>query len=95
MESVIAVVRLVVALFIVLLFGRIIFSWITHYAREWKPRGFALLLHEACYWTTDPVVKPLRRMIPPLNLGGIRFDLSITILIVALSFALGALGAVR
>lgn len=82
-------------LYIILLFGRLGFQAVTHYARGWKPHGLALLLHEACYVPTDPPVRALRRLIPPIDLGGIRFDVAVPLLILGLSLASGLLLSIR
>ncbi len=36
---------------------------------------------EAIFTVTDPPVKLLRRLIPPISLGGVRLDLSIMVLL--------------
>lgn len=41
---------------------------------------------------TDPLLRPLRRMIPPLRLGGVMLDLSPIILIVAVEVLIGIFG---
>ena len=40
-----------------------------------------VIVLEAIFTVTDPPVKLLRRIIPPLNLGGVRLDLSIMVLL--------------
>jgi YggT family protein len=71
------------ALFIfwLLLIGRIIVEFIRSFARDWHPSGLMVVLLEAIFTVTDPPVKLLRRIIPPLNLGGVRLDLSIMVLL--------------
>ena len=46
------------------------------------------LLLEAIYTATDPPVKALRRVIPPLKLGGVALDLSILVLFLILAIAM-------
>ena len=48
--------------------------------REWRPRGVALLVAEPVYTLTDPPLRALRKVIPPLRLGGVRLDLSFMVL---------------
>ena len=62
--------------FIVLLFVRLIVDWIQMFARSWVPKGPALVILEGVYTITDPPVKALRKVIPPLRLGGVALDLS-------------------
>ncbi len=70
------IIELVLGTFIVLLFIRLIVDWIQIFARSWTPRGPVLVVLEAVFTATDPPVKALRRVIPPLRLGGVAIDLS-------------------
>ena len=74
---------LVVALyaFIGLLWIRFIVDWVQVFARSWQPRGLLLVLLELVYTVTDPPIKALRRVIPPLRLGSIALDLSFLIVL--------------
>ncbi|MBD8869226.1 YggT family protein [Nocardioides donggukensis] len=69
--------------FIALLWVRFVFDWVQVFARSWSPRGPLLVLLEIVYSITDPPVKALRRVIPPLRLGSIALDLSFLIVLVA------------
>jgi YggT family protein len=67
--------------FIVLLFVRLIVDWIQMFARSWTPRGPVLVVLEGVYSVTDPPVKALRKVLPPLRLGGVAIDLSFVALL--------------
>jgi len=71
-----SIIELVLGTFIVLLFVRLIVDWIQMFARSWTPRGPVLVILEGVYTVTDPPVKALRKVIPPLRLGGVAIDLS-------------------
>jgi YggT family protein len=75
------IIELVLSAFIVLLFVRLIVDWIQIFARAWTPRGPVLVVLEGVYSATDPPVKALRRIIPPLRLGGVAIDLSFVALL--------------
>jgi YggT family protein len=70
------IIELVLSVFIVLLFVRLVVDWIQMFARSWSPKGPVLVVLEGVYTTTDPPVKALRRVLPPLRLGGVALDLS-------------------
>jgi YggT family protein len=70
------IIELVLSIFIVLLFVRLIVDWIQMFARSWVPHGPVLVVLEGVYSTTDPPVKALRKVLPPLRLGGVAIDLS-------------------
>jgi YggT family protein len=62
--------------FIVLLFVRLVVDWIQIFARSWTPHGPVLVALEGVYSITDPPIVALRKIIPPLRLGGVAIDLS-------------------
>jgi len=69
-------------IYLVLLFIRLVVDWVQVFARSWEPRGILLVVLEAVYTATDPPLKALRRVVPPLRLGGFALDLSFLLLIV-------------
>lgn len=73
--------------FVVFVWGRIIIEFTRMFARNWRPVGGAAVTCEVVYVVTDPPVKLLRRLIPTVRLGGVGFDLSIIVLLIALSVA--------
>jgi len=79
---VIAVLLFVLDLFFAALICRLVLDWIQVLAREWHPRGPVLVFAEAVYTVTDPPLKFLRRLIPPLSLGSIRLDMAFLVLMV-------------
>ena len=68
--------------FIALLWVRFIVDWVQVFARSWTPHGVILVLLEVVYSITDPPIKALRRLIPPLRLGNFALDLSFLIVLV-------------
>jgi len=59
-----------------MLLARIALSWVFTFARDWQPRGFSALMVESVYVVTDPLIKPLRRVLPPLTIGMVRLDVA-------------------
>ena len=87
LDIVISALVFVLNLFFAVLICRLVLDWIQVLAREWRPRGPVLIFAEFIYSVTDPPLKFLRRLIPPLSLGGIRLDLAFLVLILAVSLA--------
>ena len=87
LDIVISALVFVLNLFFAVLICRLVLDWIQVLAREWRPRGPVLIFAEFIYSVTDPPLKFLRRLIPPLSLGGIRLDLAFLVLILAVSIA--------
>lgn len=72
---------LVVWIFLLLLLVRMVLDWIQVFARDWRPRGVVLVVAEAVYTVTDPPLKALRRVVPPLPLGPVRLDMAFLVLV--------------
>ncbi|AKU17207.1 YggT family protein [Luteipulveratus mongoliensis] len=88
MTAVRAVLSLLLYLFFIVLIARLVLDWIQVLAREWRPRGPVLVIAEVVYSITDPPLKALRRVIPPLRLGQIRIDLAFLVLVLTVSLLL-------
>jgi YggT family protein len=95
MDVVLQVIIIALAVFQFLLIGRIVLELVQMFARDYRPGGFALLLFEAVYTVTDPPVNALRRVIPPLRLGGVALDLSVLILFIAVYVAISLVSGLR
>lgn len=76
MQFIIGLPRLIVFLFFIALIGRLVLDWVQLFARDWKPRGPILVVSVAVYEVTDPPIRALRRILPPLRLGSIQLDLA-------------------
>lgn len=81
MSLVFEVIAVLLLVFWLLLLARLVFDLVQAFAREWRPRGPLLLLLEVIYTITDPPLKLLRRIIPPLRLGQVQLDLAFLILL--------------
>jgi YggT family protein len=75
-----------VALLVVFIamWARFVLDWIQVLNPGWRPRGVLVVLAEVSYTITDPPIKAVRRVIPPLQLGSIRLDLAWTIVLIVL-----------
>jgi len=77
-------------IYLLFLVGRMIFSWIQMFARQWVPTGILLVVAESIYTVTDPPLKFLRRYIPPLRLGTVAMDLSFMVVFIVVLIAMRA-----
>jgi len=73
----------ILVVFIGLLWVRFVVDWVQVFARSWTPRGPLLVGLEGVYSTTDPPIKALRRVVPPLRLGSVALDLSFLLVMVS------------
>jgi YggT family protein len=76
------IIHAILWVFIALLWVRFVFDWVQVFARSWSPSGPLLVLLEGVYSITDPPIKALRRVIPPLRLGSVAIDISFLMVLV-------------
>lgn len=72
-------------LYTLVLVVRIIIEMIQSFSRQFAPPRWFMVAAEPLFIITDPPVKALRRVIPPLRMGGVALDLSILVLFLILS----------
>jgi YggT family protein len=84
METFFSAVLYVLYLYMVIILARLVVECTRQFARSWRPVGVAAISLEFVYAATDPPIKLLRRLVPPLRLGGMNLDLSILILLLAI-----------
>ncbi len=80
----------VLSIYLVILLGRLIFSWIQTFSRSWSPSGPLLIVAEVVFTATDPPLRFLRRFIPAVRLGTVALDLSFMVLFFVVIFAMQA-----
>jgi YggT family protein len=82
MQIVGSIIHVLLLIFIALLWIRFIVEWVQVFARSWSPHGILLVILEVVYSATDPPIKALRRVIPPIRIGNFALDLSFLIVLV-------------
>ena len=80
--------------FLILLIFRLVMEYVFMFARSWRPSGALAVALELVYSVTDPPLKALRRVIPPLRLGRVSIDLSFLVLFIVVQILIGVLGSV-
>jgi YggT family protein len=88
---VVGLLQLVLLVFVLILLARLVLDWVQYFARDWRPTGFALVVAEIVYSVTDPPLRLLRRLIPPITIGSVRLDLAFMVLMLGCWFLLSLL----
>jgi YggT family protein len=88
-----AAAGLVLLVFYLMVVARLIAETTRSFARAWRPAGLTAVGLEVIYSITDPPMKLLRRLIPPLRIGGVSIDLSVIVLFVLILILQQIVGA--
>ena len=93
MNEVIYLLTLLIRFYVLILLLRIIIEMIQSFSRNWRPQRWFTIIAEPMFVITDPPVKALRRLIPPLRMGNVGLDVSVLVLFFILQLLQLILGA--
>ncbi len=95
MSAVASAVYFALLVFLLLLVFRIVMEYVFLLARSYRPSGVVAVGLELTYTVTDPPLKALRRVIPPLRLGNVQLDLGFLVLFFVVQILMGVVGGYR
>ena len=78
------VILLLLNFYLIVLFARMILSWVPVLVRDWQPRGPVLVAAELVYSVTDPPLRMLRKVLRPVRIGNLMLDLAFIGLIIVI-----------
>lgn len=70
------IIAWVLWIFLLVMFARMILSWVPVLVRDWEPRGPVLVVAELIYSITDPPLRALRQVLRPVRIGNFMLDLA-------------------
>lgn len=79
------IICLLLTVYLLILLVRVVLSWVP------RPPEPVAAVERATRVVTDPVVLPLRRVIPPAQIGAVALDLSILVVFFGISILQGLL----
>jgi YggT family protein len=89
-----SLIILVLRIFLVLLFARMVLSWVPVLVRDWEPRGAVLVAAELVYSITDPPLRALRKVLRPVRVGTVMLDLAFIGLFILVSLLMRIVGLI-
>lgn len=75
-----AILYCLVGLYTLIVIVRLIIEMIQSFSKHFDPPTWFSVVGEVFFVLTDPPIKALRRVIPPLPLGGVALDVSVLVL---------------
>jgi YggT family protein len=67
-------------------------EYVFMFARSYRPAGVVAMALELCYTVTDPPLKALRRVLPPLRIGSVSLDLGFMVVLFVTFALIGVAG---
>lgn len=75
-------------IYLAMLIGRAVVSWLMVFNRDFRPRGPLVVVLEVVYSATDPPLRLLGRLIPPLRIANFALDIAFLLLFVVVLIAI-------
>lgn len=82
-------------LFFLLMWGRFVLDLAQSFSRGWRPRGPVLVLAEIAYTVTDPPIRAVRKVLPPVRLGSVALDFGWSLIMLAVVVLMSFASALR
>ncbi|HEU4808197.1 MAG TPA: YggT family protein [Homoserinimonas sp.] len=82
-------------LYLLIMWARFIIDIVQVINRQWRPKGFTLVIAEFTYLLTDPPLKFVRRLIPPIRAGGMALDFAWSIVMLVVIVLIILTGSIR
>ena len=80
----------VLNIYLIVLIARLIMDYVLMFNRGYRPSGGVAVLFDVVFKVTDPPLKALRRVIPPLRIGSVAIDLGFLILFIGIRIVASA-----
>lgn len=81
----------ILSVYLIILIGRLVFDFVQIFARDWRPSGVILVIVEGIYTVTEPPLRLIRRVVPPVRIGQVSLDLGFLILLLGIQILIGIL----
>lgn len=94
MQTAASVISTVLLVFLLFLVFRLVMEYVFLLARSYRPAGPVAAVLELAYTVTDPPLKTLRKIIPPLRIGQISLDLGFIVLFIGVNILRGVFGRI-
>ena len=88
------IINWILWIFLLILFARMILSWVPVLVRDWEPKGAMLVVAEIIYSITDPPLRLLRKVLKPVRIGNMMLDLAFIGLAILVSILMQVNGRV-
>lgn len=95
MALVATIVYYLLLIYFFALWARFALDLVRSFNRGWRPRGGMLVVAEGVFTATDPPIRFVRRVLPPLRLGAIALDFGWTIVMLLVIVLMDIFGALR
>ena len=85
------ILQIALRIYTYVLWARLILDWVRVLKRDFRPKGIFIVLVEFVYTLTDPPLRIVRKVLPPIRLGTIMLDVAWIVVLIAVRILIGIL----
>jgi len=85
----------VLLIFFLLMWARFVLDLAQSFSRGWRPKGPVLVIAEVAYTVTDPPIRRVRKILPPVRLGSVALDFGWSIIMLAVIILMSVASGLR
>ncbi|MFZ7087772.1 YggT family protein [Curtobacterium sp. RRHDQ10] len=95
MSAVVSILYYLVLLYFFVMWARFVLDLVRNFNQRWRPTGAVLVGAEFVFAVTDPPIRAVRRVLPPLRMGVVALDFGWSIVMLVVIIVMSILGAIR
>lgn len=78
-----SIIYVLLMIYFFTMWARFILDLARNFVRGWRPRGFSLVAAEFVFTVTDPPIRAVRKVVPPIRVGAAALDFAWSIVMLA------------
>ncbi|PZF66235.1 YggT family protein [Curtobacterium sp. MCBD17_013] len=84
-----SILHLLLLIYFFMMWARFVLDLLRTFNRSWRPRGAVLVIAEVVFGATDPPVRAVRRVLPPMRMGAVALDFGWSIVMLLVIILMG------
>jgi YggT family protein len=94
-STIATIVYYLLLIYFFVLWARLVLDLIQMFNRGWRPAGGMLVVAEVVFTVTDPPIRAVRRVLPPVRMGSVALDFAFSVVMLVVIVLMTIFGALR
>jgi YggT family protein len=91
-SAIASIVYYLLLIYFFVLWARLVLDLVRMFNRAWRPAGGVLVAAEFVFSVTDPPIRAVRRVLPPVRLGTVALDFAFTVVMLVVIILMSLFG---
>ena len=91
-STIASIVYYLLLIYFFVLWARLVLDLVRMFNRSWRPAGGLLVVAEVVFSVTDPPIRAVRRVLPPVRMGSVPLDFAFTVLMLVVIILMSVFG---